>query len=84
MPTSCPRRHPSQRGRARTARSHEVCTTSGNINPTVNALSEDQFDFKAQPPHLPLITFDADADTITVRFVDLDGQTAHEQVLTFG
>lgn len=50
----------------------------------MNALSEDQFDFKAQPPHLPLITFDADADTITVRFVDLDGQTAHEQVLTFG
>lgn len=59
----------------------EVCTTSGNINPFVNSLSDDQFAWRAEAPHLPTLTFDADAGTVTLRFHDLDGVMVHERVV---
>jgi len=62
----------------------EICTTSGNVNPAVNGLSEQQFDFKALEPHLPLVTFDATAGTVTVRFVAIDGTTTYERTLEIG
>lgn len=70
-------KNPSTRGEAM----WEVCVTSGNINPLANSLSEDQFPWRSENPHLPLITFDPASDSVRVDFIATDGTLAHSRVL---
>lgn len=60
---------------------HEVCCTSGNTNPLTMFLSKKQFEFTAVTAHMPLLTFDPAAGTITVRFYSDDGELAFEKVI---
>ena len=60
----------------------EICVTSGNTNPLAFTLPSSQFPWKSQDPHLPLITFDAQANEVEVTFVTTGGDIAHTQVLT--
>lgn len=62
-------------------RMYELCCTSGNTNPLVTALSKQQFEFTAEPPHFPTLTFDPGAGTVTVRFYAEDGSVSFEKVV---
>ncbi len=59
----------------------EVCVTSGNTNPLANELSDEQFPWHSPDAHLPLLTFDPDANRVLVEFLDTDGQLAHSREL---
>lgn len=61
----------------------EVCTTSGNTNPLGELLSGEQFEFNTQNPHVPVLTFDAASEEVLIQMVNLDGEVAHQTVLTF-
>ncbi|MCA9573528.1 MAG: alkaline phosphatase D family protein, partial [Myxococcales bacterium] len=72
----------SEAGDRTSDRAWEICCTSGNVNPLVRDLSLTQFDWTGMPPHVPRLTFDPDAGTVTVAFHAADGTVSHEQVLT--
>lgn len=59
----------------------EVCTTSGNISPLANFLSDEQFAFVDNAPHFPVITFDPTAGTAHVAFYGVTGELSFEQTL---
>jgi alkaline phosphatase D len=59
----------------------EVCVTSGNTNPLANSLSQQQFPWRSEYGHLPLITFDPNTERVRVEFVARDGSIAHTQEL---
>lgn len=59
----------------------EVCVTSGNTNPLASSLPQDQFTWRSQDGHLPLITFDPEAERVHVEFIAEDGTVAHNQEL---
>ena len=58
-----------------------MCCTSGNSNPLADSLSLDQFNWVSDQPHLPVITFDAEAETVHVAFFGSDGSLAFEQTI---
>lgn len=62
----------------------EVCVTSGNINPLANKIPEEQFPWRSEEAHLPLITFDPASDSVLVEFVATDGSIAHSRALNLG
>jgi phosphodiesterase/alkaline phosphatase D-like protein len=59
----------------------EICVTSGNTNPLASALPEGQFVWRSQNGHLPLITFDPEAERVHVEFIAGDGSVSHSQEL---
>ncbi|PRQ04256.1 Alkaline phosphatase D precursor [Enhygromyxa salina] len=59
----------------------EICVTSGNTNPLADELPEAQFPWRSQLPHLPLITFDPQADLVRVEFVTRFGDVAYHREL---
>ena len=59
----------------------EVCTTSGNMSPLANGLSNEQFPFVDNSPHFPVLTFDPDAGTVHIGFYASDGTLSYEQIL---
>lgn len=59
----------------------EVCVTSGNTNPLASSLPEEQFTWRSQNGHLPLITFDPEAERVHVELIAEDGTVAHSQAL---
>jgi phosphodiesterase/alkaline phosphatase D-like protein len=60
----------------------EVCTTSGNISPLASFLSDEQFTFVDNAPHLPVLTFDPEAGNVHVAFYGASGELSYEQTLT--
>ena len=59
----------------------EICCTSGNSNPAASNLSDAQFEFVDNTPHLPVLTFDPDAGTVHVAFYARDGSLTYERTL---
>lgn len=59
----------------------EVCCTSGNTNPLASSLSDEQFLFVGNAPHLPVLTFDPTAETVHVAFYARDGSLAFEHTI---
>ena len=55
--------------------------TSGNTNPIADDLPADQFPWRSQLPHLPLLTFDPVATKVRVEFIDRFGAIAHAREL---
>ena len=52
----------------------EVCCTSGNLSPFAASLSDEQFPFIDNTPHLPILTFDPEAGTVSVEFWNRYGE----------
>ena len=72
----------SETGEAVSDLSWEVCCTSGNTNPVAKSLSEDQYDYVAGAPKMPVLTFDPEAGTIHIAFYGVDGSLSFEKTLT--
>lgn len=62
----------------------EICVTSGNINGLATELPEAQFPWRSPDAHLPLITFDPEADLVRVEFINRYGSTVHSRDLQLG
>lgn len=62
----------------------EICVTSGNVNGLASELPEAQFPWRSLSPHVPLITFDPEADLVHVEFVDAYGNVSHSRDLLLG
>lgn len=67
-------------------RTREIAVTSGNQNPIPEFLTQldpPQFDYGVHKPRGVIITFDPEADTVQVRFLDpLTGEDLYNETLT--
>lgn len=62
----------------------EVCVTSGNTNPLASDVPPGQFPWASQYPHVPVIEFNPETDSVHVDFVALDGTISESRDLQLG
>ena len=62
----------------------EVCVTSGNTNPLASDLPVGQFPWASRDPHVPVIEFNPQTDSVHVDFVALDGTVSESRDLQLG